>query len=184
MRGVIRFILMAATMQVTVGVCPVARAQPSELPRPSAGSISRQLMLKYRLRKIADGTLTASLYHNRAEWQQLSPDQRDKYRRDVLAFRHKSPEEQTRLLALYEKLAKLSVEEQEAYTSRAKWLKVVAESLTPEERRELEQMTPEQRARRLLERRDHILREGRLLLPPEASPSTTGPATRAALSQE
>ena len=152
----------------------------------SPGSVARQLMLKYRLQKISNGTLTASLHLNRRQWQVLGPDQRHKYRRDLGAFLKTSPNRQKALLEHYEKLVKLSPQKQVAYQSRAGWLKVIVASFTPAERKELRTLTPGERARRLVQRRQKLTREGKFPLMKASSVSkykvrsqgTTQPAGR------
>lgn len=152
----------------------VAERDRSAAPRPPAGSVARQLMLKYRLRKIADGTLTASLNHNREQWERLSPDQREEYRRDMVAFLDKSPERQKALLKHYENLARLSVEKQAAYQRRTAWLKPVVASFTPDERKALRELSPRERARKLLRRRDELAARGEVALEaPKKTPATT-----------
>jgi len=175
LRNIIIGFMTLATVALTAG----GQSDRPILGKASGASVSRQLMLKYRLRKIADGTLTASLDHNRQEWRRLSADQRDRYRRDALAFLGKSDDEQRKLLAQYEKLARLSARKRRAYQHRAKWLKVVVASFSPAELKALRDLPPRRRARRLLERRDELVRYGKLILEPEKTPAATAPATRA-----
>ena len=139
-----------------------ALAQPAGDKDARWGSVARQLMLKHRLQKIATATLASSLDHNRRRWESLSPDQREQYRRDALAFEKKSVEDQEKLIKQYDKLIKLPPDKREAYRRRARWLKVVAASFTAEQRRQLMALPPDQRARELLERKAHLIREGKL----------------------
>ena len=173
--------ILIATFLLMPALTGAEQDERSGARKPTVGSVSRQLMLKYRLRKIAEGTLTASLSHNNRQWMRLSPDQRDKYRRDVLAFRTKSDDQQAKLLlTYYESLARLSAEKQRAHQRRARWLKIVVDSFTPHERKTLKELPPEQRARRLIGRRDELIRLGKLTLrsaePTSIPVSTTQPA--------
>jgi hypothetical protein len=151
-----------------------ARAQQDRpTPRPAMGSVSRQLMLKHRLRRIADGRLTAALGHNRDAWRGLSPEQRDAYRREAYAFLKKSDPQQRRLLmAYYENLAHLPAEKRAAYRKRARWLNVVIESFSDAERAELRRLPPGRRAERLIQRRDELIRAGKLTFDAQTRPAT------------
>jgi len=146
---------------------------------PPKGSKARQLLLKIRLRSLAGETLAESLQHNRLEWLAMSPDQRERYRREALAFLRKDQQQQEELLRRYDMLTKMPPEKRQAYRKRAKWLKVVVASLTPDERRELAGLSPEARARRLLARKAELIRQGKLSSDETtaASAPTTTPAT-------
>ena len=164
---------------LVAGASALAFAQTDEsasLRQPPRGSIARQLLLKYRIQKQAAGTLAVSLYHNRQEWESLSPELRDRYRRDALAFEQKGPEEQARMIENFDKLIKLSAEQQERYRQRAEWLRAVVATFSPEERKGLSEMSPEDRARRLIERRDQLMREGKLKNPTTSTAPSTVPA--------
>jgi len=170
-------------LMIAAAAAPVASAMaandPAAAAKPLRGSVAAQLMLKIRLQKINSGTLAASLNHNRVEWESLLPEQREQFRREAVAFLEKNPQEQQRLVEYYGKFIALSADKRKAYVERAKWLKVVIESLSQQERKDLEQMTPEQRAKILLDRKAQLLREGKL--PAEgpttqpAAPPTTQP---------
>jgi hypothetical protein len=140
--------------------------------------MARQLMLKYRLAgKLTDGNLQASIKHNRQEWDSLSADQRDHYQQEALAFMDKSQEEQEILLKKYESLIKMDAQKQQAYRERARWLKVVVDSLTPQERENLQKISPDERATILLDRKAQLISEGKLAPAPQPS---TQPSTRPA----
>jgi acyl-CoA reductase-like NAD-dependent aldehyde dehydrogenase len=141
--------------------------------KPVPGSIACQLNLKLRLLREAQGeSLVASLRQNQKEWDALLPDQRERVIKQVYAFLQKNPDEQKKLLQQFTKLISMSVERQEAYRRRAEWLKVVVGSFTPEERKQLEQMTPADRAQKMLERRDDLVSKGKLVLT-EPTPQPT-----------
>ena len=169
MQKFVRNILIAAI--TTCLATAVVQAADNPSPKPPKGSMARQLMLKYRLAgKLTDGTLQASISHNRQEWESLSPDQRDHYRQEALAFMDKSPEEQEALLKKYESLIKMDAQKQQAYRERARWLKVVVDSFTPQERENLQKISPDERAKILLDRKAQLISEGKLI--PATQPAT------------
>ncbi len=168
--------LFIRTALIVALTASTAFAPPVRDKDPRWGSVARQLMLKRRLQKIATGTLASSLDHNRRRWESLSPDQREHYRRDALAFENKSVEDQQKLLKHYDKLLKLPADKREAYRHRAKWLKVVAASFTSDQRRQLMTLPPDRRAAKLLERKAQLIREGKL----KDDAATTAPTTKAA----
>lgn len=183
--------MLTAWRNILAGLCvaamaATAAAAPAEPPSSAEpGSLARQQLLKYRLQQVAEGALSASLYHNRKEWESLSGDQRDQVRSNAYAFLKQSPEQQQKLLAQYDRMIKLTADQREEYRSRATWLKVVVASFTPEQRQALKTMTPKQRAQVLTERRDQLVREGKLTLTPTTAPASqpasqpaTGPASQ------
>jgi hypothetical protein len=132
--------------------------------------VARQLRLRLSLAKVANGdSLAMSI--NRQEWDRLTPDERDKYRREALAFLSKSPEEQEKVIKHYEQLIKLTAQKREAYLQRAQWLHVVVESFSAQERDELTKLPPDQRAKRLLERKAELIKQGKLT--PDTQPAST-----------
>jgi ElaB/YqjD/DUF883 family membrane-anchored ribosome-binding protein len=138
----------------------------------SLGSRARQQLLKYRLRQIQGDTLAASLDHNRRQWDSLSPEQRQKVRETAYAFLRENDDRQRDLLAHYEQVIKSSAERRDAYQRRARWLRVVLASFSGDELQAMRQMTPTDRARKLLERRDQLVREGKLVIEPASQPAT------------
>ena len=168
----------AATVLLAGAIALADDADGSGLTRPPAGSIARQLRLKMTLHRITPGgSLVATLKHNRQEWESLTPDQRGSFRKNFLAFLHKSEDEQEKILSQYEKLFKMTTERRDAYRQRAKWLALVVESFTPAERAELQQMAPDDRARKILARKALLIKQGRLEKSPTTAPSTA-PAPR------
>jgi len=170
-------LILAVACPATVAFAQAEDSSPLRDPPP--GSIASQLRLKFRLMRINNGTLASSLDHNRKEWQDLLPDEREQYRREAVAFLRKSPEERDELLQRFEKLLNMSAERRDAYRRRAKWLQAVIETLTPAQRQELEKLTPTARARRLIEIRDELVRQGKLKLE-EPTDSASAPATQPA----
>ena len=165
-----RYILIAAVAAATcLAWAQGASAQVRQQARPGMIDTAKQMRLKLRLLKEASGDSLAMAI-NRQEWDQLTPDERDKYRREALAFLSKSPEEQEKVLKHYEQLIKLSAQKREAYIHRAQWLQVVVASFTPQERDELTQLPPEQRARKLLDRKAELIRQGKLA--PDTQPAS------------
>jgi hypothetical protein len=171
MHKLVRNILVAVITPCLVAC--VVHAADNASPKPPKGSMAGQLMLKYRLAgKLPAGSLEASVNHNRQEWDSLSPDQRDHYRQEALAFMDKSQEEQEALLKKYESLIKMDAQKQQAYRERARWLKIVVDSFTPQERENLQKMSPDERAKILLDRKAHLISEGKL------APAAPGPSTQ------
>jgi hypothetical protein len=163
-------LLRTVTLSLAVALLSVFAIAAGDPASEPPGSAARQLLLKYRLQRIAGTSLAAQLNHNRKEWESLSPDLREKYRKDALAFLQKSPQEQEQLLKFYENLVKLSAGKQDEYRRRADWLKVVVASYTPAERTALAGMGPQERAAKLLERKKELMAEGKL--PAESKPSS------------
>jgi len=154
------------------------QADKSAAPSRDAplGSIARQLDLKLRTTRASeDESLAQSIQHNRQQWAGLSPEQRDQYRRKGLAFLQARPEEQDRLLEHYGKLTKLPAEKRKEYRDRAQWLKVVVGSFTPQERQELQTAAPKERAGKLLQRKEEMIRQGKLTAVRPADAPTTQP---------
>lgn len=174
-----RKILVAVVLSCTLSAA-FAADDTAVLRRPPTGSIASQLRLKSQLKAQAEGTtLAATINHNRQEWESLSPDQRDEYRRNVVAFLNKSTQEQETLLKHYDELVKLSAQKQAQYRQRAKWLKEVIDRLSPQERQALLDMPAEERARLLLDKRDELIKEGVLKLDEPAIVPSSAPAVPA-----
>lgn len=169
-----RTILTVAAAVALASASAPADDDRSALTRPPAGSIAAQLRLKMKLHRITAGPLAASMKHNREEWESLTPDQRGHFRKSFLAFWHKSPAEKERLLLHYEKLFKMTAERRDAYRRRAKWLDVVVKSFTPQQRKALQQMPPDDRARKILDRKAELIKQGRL----KGDAPTSAPASR------
>jgi len=167
-------LLGLGALLVLTSVSSAADKDRSALTKPPPGSIAAQLRLKMKLHGITPGPLAASMEHNRKEWESLTPDERGRFRKSFLAFHQKSPAEQEKLLAHYEKLFKMTAERREAYRRRAKWLAVVVESFTPAEREALQQMPPDDRARKILARKALLIKQGRL----KPDTPTSEPASR------
>lgn len=176
----VSILIMALAAAMPAGAALAQTADPPDgadadaLTRPPYGSLARQLALKLQLQMAGGASLAASLDHNRQEWRMLSADQREQYRRNVLAFLDKAAADQESLLRNYSALQSLPKDKQEAYRRRAEWLKVVVASFSPQEREDLRQMTPTERARQLMARRDELIRQGTLA--PDGAP-TSMPAT-------
>jgi hypothetical protein len=139
-----------------------------------AGVVSKaqQLRLRMQVRAITDDQTMAARLSSGLEWSRLSPDQQEKIREEVLAFMGKSEAEQDKLLTHYERLIRLGAAQREAYLARAAWLRVVVDSYTPAERKAMESLPPQERAARLIERKEQLIREGKL------ADTATEPATR------
>jgi hypothetical protein len=147
-------------------------AGPNPAPAPAAGAtLAAQQRLAARLNALRGESLASALSHNRAEWESLSPDQRSRFRQDALAFLSESPDQQDRLLKQYQKLITLSAERQADYRQIAKWLKVVVDSMSADERKALREMPPEQRAKALLARKAELVSQGKLPAEPATRPA-------------
>jgi hypothetical protein len=144
------------------------------------GSLARQQFLKQRLRQVEQGTLASSLGHNRRQWESLSPQQREKVRSSAYAYLRQSEQRQQELIRHYDEVIKGTAERRETYERRASWLGVVVESFTAEQRQAMSQMTPAGRARMLLDRRDQLVSEGKLVLEPASQPATAPASAPAA----
>jgi hypothetical protein len=142
-----------------------AQAKANKTARINA-SIARQLRIKRQLRAASQGSSLAEMVdHNRKSWEKLTPDQKSQFRQYAKAFLEKSPKEQARLLKHYEKLIKMTAEKRAAYRRRAVWLKKVVATLNDQQKQQLQQMTPQQRAAELIRLRDQLVEEGRIKLP-------------------
>lgn len=168
-------ILALALAAASTAVVGQATQPGTPLARPPRGSVAAQLQFKLKLIRAGSGqTLASSIGHNRKEWESLSPDQRDRYRMEYLAFLKESPDRQQRVIEKFGKLIRMDAKRQAAYRSRAHWLKAVVKNLTADERLRLKDLTPQDRAKALLEMRDRLVREGKLKLQPT---TTSAPAT-------
>ena len=168
-----RIIVSLLAVLALASVSSAADDDRSPLTKPPAGSIAAQLRLKMKLHRITAGPLSASLRHNRMEWESLTPDERGRFRKSFLAYLRKSPTEKERLLTHYEELFKMTAERRDAYRRRAKWLSVVVRSFTANERKELQQMDPDNRARKILARKALLINQGKLK--PDAPTSAPAP---------
>ena len=176
MRGAAWYIpTIIASLFLTAAAADAREAAPSP-HRPPRGSLARQRLLKQRLRRITPGSLAEALRHSRHAWERLTPDQRNSFRRRVLAFRRKSPAEQAKLIGHYEKLFQMTTQRRQTYRERARWLKIVVRSFPPEQREALKRLTPDARARKLLERKALLIRQGLLVPVGAASQPASAPA--------
>jgi hypothetical protein len=158
-----------------------ALAVSGGLNEPPVGSRAGQLRLKFQLQTATSGgTLAASIDHNQQEWKLLSPDQRELFRKQAVAFLDKNPGEQEKLMKHYSDFLALSKDKREEYRRRSEWLKVVVASFSEEEKAHLEKMLPADRAKMLITRRDEMVRAGKLKLDsPATQPASTQPAAPA-----
>lgn len=159
-----------------------ALAVAGGLNEPPVGSRAGQLRLKFQLQMATDGgTLAASIDHNQQEWKLLSPDQREQFRKQAVAFLEKNPGEQEKLMKHYSDFLALSKDKREEYRRRADWLKVVVASFSEDEKAQLEKMVPSDRAKMLVTRRDELVRVGKLKLDGQATqPAGKQPETQPA----
>jgi hypothetical protein len=182
MRRIGLLILVALTAWAMDARLAVAQSsideEASVLTQPPRGSLAAQLRLKLSLQMAAGSSLAAAMDHNRQEWRMLSPDQRERFRDSAVAFLEKNPKAQDKVLSDYSTFLSLNQQKREAFRQRAEWVKAVVASLTAEQRDELQKMSSADRARVLIERRDELVRQGRLKLPfgePATAPAATMP---------
>jgi len=170
MKDATKVILVAALTAFLLGPAP-------KTPKGQPGDISTQLKLKQKLLAAMGKTkLAESLAHVQSEWESLTPDQRNRFREQALAFLRKNDQQQEELLERYEKLIKLTAERRQQYRQRANWLTAVVEWLEKNDPKRIEQikaMRPLDRARELIALRDALVRENKISLPP----ATTRPAS-------
>lgn len=146
------YILAAVSLALLAHLAPAGQ-DAATTRRPAAGSIEAQLRLKAQLKAESEGmTLAAAIRHNRQEWNNLSGDERDAYRRNVLAFLRKDPAEQEKLVKHYDSLVKLPPAKREEYRRYAKWVKSVVDELSPQERQMLLTIPPADRAKWLTQK--------------------------------
>ena len=132
--------------------------------RPPKGSLAAQLRLRLRLEMAGGASLAATLDHNRQEWKMLSADQRERFRHYVVAFLEGKRSDQDKLLKSYSTFLSLTKQKREAYRRRAKWVKAVVATFSPEQREQLKLMPSMDRARLLIARRDELVGQGKLIL--------------------
>ena len=98
-------------------------------------------------------------------WRALSSGQRRRARQQALAFLRMNARRQEQILTEYEQAVNTSQHMQETWRERMCWLQAVVQSFTPQERRVLHRMLPARRARVFLQRRDQLIRAGKLPKP-------------------
>ena len=162
-RAINILVLTAAAALLVSSAVLYAETSPAEA-RPLPGSVARQLRLTYRLKRRANGTLADSLRRNRQEWYAMAPRQRDEYRTDRMAFLNASDQRQRQLLKHYDDLSRLPANKRRLYRGRAAWLKVVMASFPQDNLQTLLDLSPDQRARTLLTRRQELISLGKLVI--------------------
>ncbi|HET6427100.1 MAG TPA: hypothetical protein VFJ30_01730 [Phycisphaerae bacterium] len=150
-------------------VLPLAGVRADDDPAKAAkskgpGSMAAQLLLKERLDKLAKGTLVAQLDRNRAVYVAMTPQQRRDLREKVYSFLKENPDRQVKILQAAGEL----LNQTDAEKVRTAWLTKVVASLSEQEKARLREMSPDERAKRLLELKAE--------LDPEPA-TTTQPAT-------
>lgn len=185
MRRIALTILVALTAW-TLDARPAAAQsgddETSVLTQPPRGSLAAQLRLKLSLQMAGGSSLASTMDHNFQEWKLLSPDQREQFRSYAVAYLKKDPKAQDKVLSDYSVFMSLNREKQQAFRQRQAWVKAVVATFTPEQRDELKKMSSADLARVLVERRDEMVRQGRLKLP--TGEPATAPATTMPLAQE
>ncbi len=95
-------------------------------------------------------------------WRALSSEQRSRARRHAVIFIRLNVRQQERILTEHEQAINTSQYMQEALRQQIHCIRIVVQSFTPSERRALRLMTPPRRARKFLQRRNYLIRTGKL----------------------
>ncbi len=173
--------ILAAGLTLCFAAAAAGAPKPAK-PTPYPGDVASQLQLKADLfEALGKQSLAQTLAHVREEWEQLTPDQRQRHRDTVRAFLRNSPGEQEQILRNYERLIRMSAADREAYQRRGRWLKAVVDWLKandPQRVEQLQKMRPLERGKALIELRDRLVREKRIALP--RAGATPAPTTRPA----
>ena len=163
---------MRSVRHITTGVLVVATLAATAWGQRGAPiSKARQVLLKQAIEKFMDGTLVADLNRNKKVWASKTPEELRTLRNRRLAYLKESDEMRAKLLAAGEELDRLTDEQRKAYLARAQWLSRVVARLSPAQREALKKLTPQERARRLLELKAKL---------PESGPTTRPTASRPA----
>lgn len=158
-----RNILLPVAVAALLAAPALAADDDDPRSRAPRGSVARQLWLKARLATLAPGeTLTASLESNRREWELLSPERRQWYVKQAMAFLGLPADEQERRLRNLTRVIRMDEQTREAYRRRAEWLKVVVGSFTADERKQLLALPLKEQARRILDQKEELIRQGKL----------------------
>ena len=185
MRRLCLFILVALaawTWNARPALAEAGDDEASVLTHPPRGSLAAQLQLRLNLQMAGGTSLAASMDHNRQEWAQLSPDERERFRSYARAFAEKDPKAQDKLLSDYSAFLSLTQKKRDAFRLRAEWVKAVVATFTAQQRDDLQKMSSADRARMLVDRRDELVRQGRLKL--QSGEPATAPATTMPMAQE
>lgn len=135
------------------------------------GSKADQMLLREAIDKQLSGSLVAELNENKKVWGAMTAEQLRELRQRYYAFLRESDADKARLLETEIEFNKLSDEQKQSFRRRAAWLTKVVASLTPDERRRLQEMSPEDRAKRLLELKSRLA-ETQPVDPPASPPAT------------
>jgi hypothetical protein len=150
-----------ARTSCVVGVLAVIVAAGATTTATRMISVERQLRLKREL-MMGEESLVATLRSHRERWEKLDPTQQDQLRQQAYAFRGADPEQQSQIIAAWVKFNALSETQQNDYRRRASWLAGVVDTLSDEQKQQLLEMTPTDRARELLRIRQQLISEGKL----------------------
>ena len=167
----LRYILAGAVVVAALAATALGK-------RPAPISRDRQVLLKQAIEKYLDGTLVAELNRNKKVWASKTPEELRKLRNRGLAYLKESDEMRAKLLEAGEELDRLTDEQRKAYLQRAQWLSKVVARLSPAQREALKKLTPQERARRLLELKAKLPEPGPTTRPAASKPAelpTTAP---------
>ena len=150
-----------ARTSCVVGVLAVIVAAGATTTATRMISVERQLRLKRAL-MLGEDSLVATLQSHRERWEKLDPTQQEQLRQQAYAFRGADAEQQSQIIAAWEKFSALSETQQDDYRRRASWLASVINTLSDEQKQQLLDMTPTDRARELLRVKQQLIDEDKL----------------------
>ncbi len=113
------------------------------------------------LDEISGGSL-ADAIRQHPGWDKLTAEQKQTYRIEVLSYLQMTPEQQDQAINRFSELSKMSPEERKQHRLQAEWIQVVADSFSAEERKELSLMSPQARSRKMLLRKEELIRQGKI----------------------
>jgi hypothetical protein len=148
-------VILIAGAAVAAALLPAASW--ADTKPPAKGDVARQILLKQAIDKLTKGTLVAELNQNKAVWAAHTPEQLQELRNRYYAYLKESPDKQAALLQAAADIEKLDPQQRQAYLDRAQWLQKVVAALTAEQREELKNLSPADRAKRLLELKAELL---------------------------
>ena len=173
-----RKFLQILTFSLICAAPSVGSAAPKDTPRDHSrtpGSKARQLLLKLALQKSMSRTLVAELNQNKKLYGSMNPQQRRDLRDKVLAYKRLDPDRKVDIITAAQEWFQLTDQQKAEYRKRQKWLRRLIPLLGAEQRDRLSKLTPQARARRLLELKAELLDKPSAATQPATAPATTKP---------
>lgn len=131
-------------------------SQSLELFLPVEGDPDADLHEQIVIR-LGGGSLAERLGQRPTSWDELTSEQRDQVKQKALAFLKMPPEEQRKILSVYDSTATNPNIDEPPH-----WMKVVVESFSPSEQQRMLGMTPAERAETYLRRKAELIDKGKL----------------------